>query len=290
MNSAQLPPLSDLQTEAATIAILAAKAAAGTIHEVDGVNVIVLPTGEMRSLERLRDHPLREGASVELDTIAGLIDYLRDQKHAENKPVVFADRARCSFTAFLDYHQPGAPSWLAHSAAVTLKPSKEITIWTNDAGSWKTQANMAEFLDDNLADIQTPTPADVLTFVERLEATRKETFKSAINQTTGETQFTWSKENAGNESAKIISEFTLGIPFFHRGDRIAVKAKLQHQIREVDGKGVLSFRFKIQHAEQIKDKLWDMYLNDLRLALADLPVPATLFEGAPPAAPEPVRL
>lgn len=284
--------MADLQSEAAAIAVLAENAAAGRVHEINDVPLIVLPGGQMVSLESLQDYPCRAKAKVSLDTIAALLDYLRDQRAATHHPVVFANRSTCTFTAFVDYHSDGSGRWLDHSAAVALKVSKEYETWVNSTGRWKSQVEMAEFLDDNLADIHTPTPADVLTFVEKLEATRKETFKSAINQATGEVAYTYSKENqSGNEKLVILSEFTLGIPFFHRGAPIQVKAKLQHSIREGnDGKAVLQFRFKVQNPEQIKDKLWDEMLAALRLALAEMTPPVPLFEGAAPSAPEPVRL
>lgn len=292
MTDSKLPPMADLQSEAAAIATLAEKAAAGRVHEINDVPFIVLPGGQMVSLESLLEYPCRTKAKVSLDTIAALLDYLRDQRTAKDHPAVFANRSTCTFTAFMDYHSDGSGRWLDHSASVALKVSKEYETWVSAAGRWKSQGEMAEFLDDNLADIHTPTPAEVLTFVEKLEATRKETFKSAINQTTGEVAYTYSKENqAGNEKLVILSEFTLGIPFFHRGDRIQVKAKLQHSIREGnDGRAVLQFRFKVQNPDQIKDKLWDEMLAALRLALAEMTPPVPLFEGAAPSAPEPVRL
>lgn len=292
MTDSKLPPMADLQSEAAAIATLAEKAVGGVMHTVNDVAFMVLPGGQVLNLEGLQEYPNRAKAKVSLDTIAALLDYLRDQRAATHHPVVFANRSTCTFTAFVDYHSDGSGRWLDHSAAVALQVSKEYETWVTAAGRWKSQGEMAEFLDDNLADIHTPTPADVLTFVEKLEATRKETFKSAINQITGEVAYTYSKENqAGNEKLVILSEFTLGIPFFHRGDRIQVKAKLQHSIREGgDGKAVLMFRFKVQHSEQIKDRLWDEMLASLRLALAEMTPPVPLFEGAAPAAPEPVRL
>lgn len=287
MTTAPLPPLSDLSTEAAVIATLAAAAKAGHIHEIHDVPVMVLPDGSLRSLEVLRDMPRRPIVRAELATVPDLLRYLEEQTGQEMSPAVFADRDRLRITAFVDYHQPGAGSWLDHSATVQLKLSTAYGTWMNKAGTWMTQAAMAEFLEDNLADIASPSHTDVLDFVSKLEATRRETFKSAINQTTGEVAFVWTKENAGTESARIISEFTLGIPFWQRGEAIAVAARLQHSIKEVDGKATLSFRFKLQNPEQIKDKLWAEMLDALRLGLAE---DAVLFEGVPPEIPVPVKL
>lgn len=281
--------LAEHQSEAATIAELTAKAVAGHIHTACDVDFVVKPDGTFVSLEALRSHPVRTGARVKLDTIPALLTYLRDQRYKENKPVVFADRGKLTFTAFLDYHQPAAPSWLDHAVFVALELSKEYSTWMNSAGKWMTQAAMAEFLDENLTDISSPPQAEVLSFVERLEATRKEVFKSAINQVTGESSFTYSKENEGNQTIKIVSDFKLGIPFFHRGEPIEVPAKLQHAIREVDGKGSLSFRFKVQHPERIKDTLWNEMLICLRAELAAMSPAVPLFEGAPPEKPTPVR-
>ena len=51
----------------------------------------------------------------------------------------------------------------------------------------------------------------------------------------------------------------------------------------------MSFRFKVQHPERIKDTLWNEMLTHLRAELAGLAPAVPLFEGSPPEKPTPVR-
>ena len=273
--------------EATIIASLAQKAATPARFSENGIPVVALAEGiTLHSLEHLNDFPARTQARVSLTTLADHIAYIKAQcagNEAQNT-VLFADRNALRFHTLLNYHGRSEPSWLDHSVTTTLALSKQLQTWLTKAGTWMPQEQFAEFLDENLGDIQEPTPATVLDFVECLQCTRKESFRSALNQTTGEVQFVWEKANATDERTSIVRDFTLGIPVWHRGDPFAIKARLQHRIKEADnGKAGVNFRFKLEHLDRIQDTLWDEAITKLRTELADH---ATIYEGTAPNAPQ----
>lgn len=271
----------DHPTDAAVLAHAAATAAGGKLHQEGGLPpILIAPDGKALSLEHLLEVPTRHRRTVQLESLQSFLAYVQAHAEVSQPEQVFLCRERLRMEAIFDGQE-----WREDRAVFDLRTSKELATWTGKAGTWMPQAAFAEFLEDNLQDIANPTHTDVLGFVEKLEATRKETFKSAINQTTGETSFTWSRENSGTESARILSGFTLGIPFWHRGERISVTARLQHSIKEVDGRGVLSFRFKLENPEQIKDKLWDEALETVRGTLQ-----GEIYEGSAPPPQEALEL
>ncbi len=277
-------------TEAKDIARLAQHAIAPTAFRENDIPILALAEGlTLTSLERANDHPIRTQARVVLTTLADHIAYIKAQrdKSGDQNTVLFADRNGLRFHTILDYHEREAPSWLDHTLTTTLALSKQLQTWITKAGVWMPQEQFAEFLDENLGDIQEPTPATVLDFVECLQCTRKEAFRSALNQTTGEVQFVWEKTNATDERTSIVRDFTLGIPVWHRGDPFAIKARLQHRIKETDGKAGVNFRFKLEHLDRIQDTLWEEAITKLRTELAD---EATIYEGTAPTAPEPIKL
>jgi uncharacterized protein YfdQ (DUF2303 family) len=276
-------------TEATAIARIAQLATEPTRFSENGIPIVALAEGlTLHSLEKINDTPSRTKASVALATIADHIAYIKAQRDdsGSQNTVLFADRHQLRFHTILDYHDRETPSWLEHSLTTTLALSKQLQTWITKAGVWMPQEQFAEFLDENLGDIQDPTPATVLDFVECLTCTRKEAFRSAMNQTTGEVQFVWEKSNSTDERTSIVRDFTLGIPVWHRGDAFAIKARLHHRIKENDGgKAGVNFRFKLEQIDRIQDKLWDEAIARLRTELDDH---ATIYEGTAPSAPSPL--
>jgi uncharacterized protein YfdQ (DUF2303 family) len=279
------------KTEAEVIATLAQHAAQPTRFTESDIPIVAVATGlTLHSLERANASPSRTQARVVLTTLADHIAYIKAQRDesGDQNTVLFADRNGLHFVTILDYHNRENPSWLDHKIVTSLALSKQLQTWITKAGVWMPQEQFAEFLDENLGDIQDPTPATVLDFVECLTCTRKEAFRSAMNQTTGEVQFVWERTNATDERTSIVRDFTLGIPVWHRGDPFAINARLQHRIKENEGsKAGVNFRFKLEQIDRIQDKLWDEAIAHLRTELADH---ATIYEGTAPSAPEPIKL
>jgi uncharacterized protein YfdQ (DUF2303 family) len=275
-------------TEAAVIADITEEAVAPKlIHENDIPILVTTSRQKHTSLEHLNDHPLRCRASVYLTTLADHVAYIKAQRDHEDNTVLFAERERLRFHTLINYHAAQA-SWLDHSLTTTLTLSKQLQTWITKAGVWMPQEQFAEFLDENLNDITNPTPAAVLDFVECLQCTRKEAFRSAFNQTTGEVQFVWEKTNATDEKTSIVREFSLGIPVWHRGECVKIAARLHHRIKEQEGgKAGVNFRFKLEHIDRIQDTLWDEALTKLR---TDLKAEATIYEGTAPTAPQPLAI
>lgn len=270
------------QTEAQTIADLAR--AASEVQEVEGVQFLLHHKDvQATSLEHLQPFPRRFNAHPVLYTLEDLVGYVR--RHSAqtegdvigDHPVIFADRKMLTFVALLDYHTSATPSWLDHSATVRYSLSRQLVLWKSKQGVKMSQEQFAEFLDENIIDIVTPSGSEVLSFAENLEATRTETFKSAIKLTTGETKFTWNNEKTGDVSTKVIEEFALGIPLWERGQPIKIQAKLFHRITE----GKLSFFYRLEQLENVIDVIWDDELAILRDRLGE---GITVYQGTPPAA------
>lgn len=277
-------------TDAAAIARIAVLATNPTRFTEGNIPVVALADNlTLHSLERANATPSRTQARVIITTLADHIAYIKAQRdeNSDQNTVLFADRHQLRFHTILGYHERETPSWLDHSLTTMLALSKQLQTWNTRAGVWMPQEQFAEFLDENLGDIQEPTPAEVLDFVECLQCTRKESFRSAMNQTTGEVQFVWEKANSTDERHNIVRDFTLGIPVWHRGEPFAIKARLQHRIAEKDGKAGVNFRFKLEQIDRIQDKLWDEAIAHLRTELADH---ATIYEGTAPSTPEPIKL
>jgi len=252
---------------------------------------IALPHGNLPAIavsERVNLHnlghllpaPLRASGTVDLLTLKDLHGYLSRQTAFENSrlnPVVYADRANLRFTAILNHHHQSGPGWMDYRAIVTLKKSRQLQIWQKQNATKMTQEAFALFLEEHLEDIRDPAGAEVLTFAETLEATRTEVFKSSIVTASGEMNLAYSSERNGEQSSKLITKITLGIPLFEGGEAFAVEVKISHRVSE----GKLTFWFDLRHIDYLLDTAWADQTQFLEQTLSDI---AVIYNGTAPLA------
>lgn len=284
----------DQTTSAGVAAVLAHSLGAEhkpQVIDAKGVPVLLLPTGVRASLlDSLLPRPVRADAHVKLYTIADLVAYVKKHTATRNEdflvndhPVVFCDRKSTTITALLDYHRSAAdPRWLNHTAKITFEPSHQFTRWKDKNGKRMSQQDFAHFLDEVQKDIENPTSAEVISFAENLEVHSNTVFKSSVRASTGETKLIWSDERSGDTSTQLIENFTVGIPFWQGGEKVAIKARLFHRIIDDNGVKRLNFWYELRHLEETMDHLFEDQVTDLRSGLADV---ADIYAGTPPEAP-----
>lgn len=301
MKPSELLHNSDLQTEGAVTAALAL-----AHRDPDQVRIqpacdglpplLIAPTDiTLVSLERFMPAPLRPQIHIALHTARDLHAYVIAQTdNTEDTPVIFADRDSMTIKAFLNYHAAGGPSWLNHTAKVAFKNSHQFDRWKKVNGQQMTQEQFALFLDEVINDITVPSGSDVLSFAENLEATSTQVFKAAVKLASGETNYTFTDARDGDVSTQIIDRFTIGIPIWQGGEKVAIEARLFHRI--VDNKGKdgestgtksLRFWFTLRHLDEIIDTLFAEEVTFLRTAFENV---APIYSGTAPGAPEPLYL
>lgn len=242
------------------------------------------PDVKVRSLEHLLPAPVDPTIKIDLFTKEDLVAYLTAQSVRENgpgkadHPVIFANRNKLCFTAFIDFHRAGLPSWCRHSVAVTYDHSHQFKRWMANDNKKMSQEAFGNFLDENVTDILNPSGADVVTFATQLEVTRTERFKSATNLANGEVSFTFTNESSGDSTVKFPTEMTLSLPLWINGERIAIKAKLYYRVIQ----GELNFWYKLMMIEETIDHLFNNDTVWLSSAVTGL---AELYRGPAPLPP-----
>lgn len=287
----QSSTLENTQTEAGIIAALAEQAGRREIIVQNGVPILLTPGAhgqtDKKSLEHLLNTPSRANIHVKLATSKDLHAYLVKQsvkttdESTSDNVVLFADRDKLTFHAFLDYHHPADEyRWLNHSASVTYKESHQFGIWKGSDGEKMSQEEFAEFLDENVLDITDPTGSDVVSFASCLEARRTEVFKSSKNLSNGEVQFNWTNESSGDAVTKFPTDMKLGIPIWTNGEKIQIPVKLFYRVSE----GRLMFWYKLRNLENIIDSLWEEDVKFITDALSNI---GSVYQGLPPSLPVP---
>lgn len=238
----------------------------------------------LQTFAHLLPQPLRVRRDIVLDTAAELTAYLTtllDLAVAGEEPyypVVFADANTRTFTLFPSFHSGETLSWMDHKVRCQLDYSRELKLWQKHDGNRFTQEAFAEFIDENVVDIASPSGAEMLTIAKTLEATRTEVFRSSIKVSDGTHRFTWDNQATGENNTEVPDAFHLGIPVFD-GDKevIKIKARLFHRLPAKDKPdGGLTFYYKLHRLDDILEKLWDERVDQLR---ADLAGKAEVFAG-----------
>lgn len=241
------------QTDAEVVADLAARAALPSYLDHAVVPFVVLETGQQLQirtdlLENPLEDPGRIRAAVDFPCVESFVSYVmrfRDEAHT----TVFANETKQEVTAYLDYHAPGSPSRVTHSARLALKQSRSWWTWINSNKKQIQQAAFAEFLEDNILDIVQPDSSSVLEACRHLEAKKNVSFTSGINVQNGGIQFKYDEdiEAKGKGAIVIPDSFVIQVAPFERTVPVQIPARLRYRI--TDGK--LFFFYVLAQPEKV---------------------------------------
>lgn len=261
-------------TEAAAIADLSA--APQMLQTIRGTEIMIVPRHSQHYLLKgERETPYRHTCRVILRNVMQLHAYLLANVDSDHRPVIFADATPRTFTAYLDYHKADCPSWLDHTAFVKLELSKQAKVWIQAQGKKFTQDELADFLEDNDADLTTQEMHNV---AANFQAVRTETFRSSRRKDNGDFELTHNAQTAsgGDKIITVPSEFKIAVPLFEGDAELTpLTCRLLHRVGE---KGV-TFEFKIHQLDRIIEASWKEVLTQFKESCKDL---AEVFEGSAP--------
>ena len=196
------------------------------------LNTAIIPEGyRLEDLEDCLPAPTRIRESVKLTRSESFEEYVNDFKR--DGTLIFADIAKRTFEAVLDYHTSNEePTWGTHKATLSLPFSSQFEAWRGKHRQWQTQVDFAEWLEDRELDVIDPNGATLLTLASNLEATKTARFKSSTRLDNGASSLVYEEsiDGRGNGQIRIPSEFTLRIPVFEGGEFVSIRARLRYRI------------------------------------------------------------
>ena len=144
----------------------------------------LVPQGlDLQVLEQHLPAPTRTKQNLTVLDAATFIDYVK--RFTTNATVVFCNGPNGrTFRAVFDYHQPDQPAWGSHSASYACPLTVEWGNWKATDRKRLSQADFAEFIEDNVKDVVTneqtpgaPSAADMLEISRTLQAQKNITFR-----------------------------------------------------------------------------------------------------------------
>lgn len=240
-------------TEAAHVAALAAVAFDVKIADDTAKPFIVVPDGYR--VEDLEDHlqqPIRKRGTVNVRDVDSFIAVVKAQ--ATDATTLYRTVEPPKFVAVFNDHgkvDGTGPGWGDHLAVYACPLSPEWRAWKGADKRQMSQADFAQFIEDNLPDVVDPTAGEMLEVSRTLQAKKKVNFASGIRLSNGETQFTYEEKvdgTAGKGQIRVPEVFTIGVPVFEGGPRYAVKARLRYRISD---QGALTMWFDLERPHKI---------------------------------------
>lgn len=273
-------------TEEAIDALLQAARAGSvpvTLYSNDTRRHVYLPVGgggagEMRIIDQEAGAatPYRKRGTVLVFDAASFNRIIADNSDAGNA-VIYIDRdpAKPAISAVLNGHSDEGPGWGDFRVHLTPRPTPQWTKWRGIDGKMLPQAEFAEFIEDNLADIVDPPGAQALEIASHLEATRSASFKSAIRLNSGAVQLQNLEDldaKVGPGRIEVPTLFKLALAPFQGIPAYAVEARFRYRIAD----GRLLLGLKLQRIEDVMRAVLDDIVGQI-----DAPS-AAIVEGIPP--------
>lgn len=234
--------------------------------------------GEVKIFPKNLAAPTRKRGAVTVFDAASFNEVVRDNADAGNAAVnVDRNPQAPSIWAVLNGHGPKGAGWGDLRVKLEFRPTPQWLRWKGIDGQLLPQADFAEFIEDNLEDIASPTGASMLEIATQLEAKRSFDFRSAIRLSTGQIQFT-NVENlearVGPSQIEVPESFTLGIAPLFGAPPYSVPVRFRYRLTE----GKLKLGVKLQRVEDLMGKV----LEDV-IAKIERSTDVVMLNGLPPA-------
>lgn len=196
------------------------------------------------------------GQWATVQTVDSLVDYVTHYKDAGGRTLLFADIAQNCIVGVIDYHRADAAAHGAHRATLDLPHSEEWATWKKAHGQMVGQLDFARFIEENAADIVSPTGGDLLDVVRDLHAVRKVEFKKAVRTSSDNENFEFTDETDARTrsgAVEVPTKFDLRLPVYFNAEPVDLKAFLRWRLD--DGKLQLGIALhRAEHARQAEFK------------------------------------
>jgi hypothetical protein len=146
--------------------------------------------------------------------------------------------------------------WGQLRAVIGFAESRKLKEWKSTL-EWMTQADFANFIEDHLEDVLTPSGQELLSIATDLEASSTGGFKGKVNLDNGSVRLSYQDEV--ETTVEIPRNLTLGIPLFEHGDRYKLGARLRFVIQG----GSVKFRLLFTNLQDAKEQEFERIVQDI---------------------------
>lgn len=208
--------------------------------------------------------PINPAGTLTLLTPGSFATAITD--HRDERTKVFADNEKSEIVAVFDFLEIGgraksetdsrANGWGQLRAVIGFAESRKLKEWRKTL-EWMNQMEFANFIEDHLEDVLTPSGQELLSIATDLEASSSGGFKGKVNLDNGSVRLSYQDEV--ETTVEIPRNLTLGIPLFEHGDRYKLGARL----RFVISGGSVKFRLLFTNLQDAKDQEFERIVQEI---------------------------
>lgn len=253
-------------TEAGVIAALAAKASgAHVVKTDDNREFLILPSGFSKDevsdpygLKLAKPRYIKQ--TVKIETADSLVDYVNRFKGSTS--MLFAEISSNRIVALLDYHGAAMAEHVTHRVNMELPFSEEWQLWTKISGKLMPQLEFARFVEENAADIRTPSAGDLLDACRDLQVNRKVNFIKAVRTASDNENFEFSDETnatSKRDGLELPTKFIIGLPVYFGDKEREVHAFLRWKLDD----GVLTLGIQLHRIEHVRQAVFKEIVLDV---------------------------
>lgn len=238
-----------------------------------GIPFVIVRTGyDVKAVESMLEHPVRVRSTIEVRDQASFIRYTNDYKDADT--VVFANIGDRTITAVLDYHKKvseDSARWGQHRVVLTCLLTEDWKRWAAINKKPQSQLEFAQFIEDNLPNIGSPSGSDLLTMVRTLQAKKDVTFQSVIRLEDGSQNFTYIEDvtaTAARGELKIPDTIHLVLKPFEGGEDYRVDARFRYRLES----GALKLTIELVRHEAVIEDAFRIVREAIVTAINPAPV------------------
>lgn len=235
--------------------------------------------GAVVSLERLLAAPTRKRGAVTVFDAASFNQLVRDNAGAGDC-AIYLDRNphAPAVEAVLNGHGKNGPGWGDFRLKIEFRPTPQWAKWKAIDGKLMPQADFAEFIEDNLADIESPPGAQMLEVATQLQGIRTLSFKRGLRLSDGNVQFEHVEDTqarVGAGSVTVPEALVLRLAPLQGSPVYAVPARFRWRLVE----GKLSLGIRLERVEDLMTRVIEDVVGKIERS-TDISV----IEGKAPAA------
>jgi len=218
--------------------------------------------------------PTRPEGTVDFHRAESFSAYVNLHKSPGLTPpaTVWADIDHRSLVALFNDHNVEEAGWRDFGAELGLRHPlawREWTAWHNQPHG---QTAFAEFVEDHIPDIVTPTGADLLELAQSFQAVKRATFSSDRRLASGQVQLTYVEEidaTAGRQGTlKVPTSFTIQLAVFEGTDPVQMNVRLRYRI---NGEGQLQITFILDRPQEVIQEAFEFVVDEVA-TVTGLPV------------------
>lgn len=240
---------------------------------------------EIVSVEKHLAHPSRKRGAVTVFDAASFITYLNDQGATQETAAIYVDKhpGKPAIVGVLnhDITSNGAAGWRDHTVSIGFRTTPEWQTWVQASGRMFAQRDFAEFLEDNMQQIQAPIGGDLMRIAENIEVTSDGKCRSAQRLDNGAVQFSYDEDvkatvKNGKQAIEIPQEFQIALSPFQGTSVYAITARFRWRF---DREGGVTMGYKLLRLDDVVRAAIDGLVKPIEAGTN-----ISIYEGAAPAA------